>query len=97
MAETLQLLDEWLFQEGDLAQRDDGRHLLAEVEGVSVYGEIKDGKVVGWSAEADGEPVENFTLTMTPGGGEQEQISVVCYHCMCRVDTGVCSCRRINC
>ena len=105
MPTTLQLEDTPLIENGTDLLSQDGRHTLpGELAGAQVYAEVRDGKVVGYEAERDGETIETFVLRQVPSkltgnGGqlsaEAPREEVRCF--LCAQSGTTMTCREVPC
>jgi hypothetical protein len=76
----------------------DGRHALPdELGGAKIHVEVRDGELVSFEAERDGETVETLLLREVPSQFSSEQLpaGVRCFLCACSGDS--CTCRPVPC
>jgi hypothetical protein len=79
MPSTFTISDEPMVTEEDLVAWGNGRHLIrVDLAGAEVYVQVEDGKIVGRSAERDGQEVEIVDLRVKSG---QKDIEEKCYWC----------------
>ena len=98
MPRTLQFEDTPLIENETHLLGQDGRHTLPdELAGAKIHVEVRDGQLVNFEAERDGEQLETFVLQEVPSqlGSEQLPAGVRCYLCACSGDT--CTCRSVPC
>ena len=85
----------------DAASLPDGRHLVTDdLDGSSIYAEVRSGKIESVHGERDGKQVEAFLMisnSASEGSGliHPDQMPVRCYLCACSGDS--CTCRRVPC
>ena len=93
---TLKLFDEPLIPDtATLLMQGDGRHRVREYAGSELFVEVRGGKIVGYSATRDGQPIETINVRVEAGETSMRPVDPRCYKCMCWPEG--CGCWEIPC